>query len=111
MLLSFQKIRDALFVSAAQSAFVNTLMQSLPVLAAGADPIQVVAIGAGQIRGVFPPEDLPGTLASYLEGIKVTYLLKTALTATAFMAALFFPWKRPTLPQLRNVEELRKSFI
>ncbi|RYP45212.1 hypothetical protein DL768_008405 [Monosporascus sp. mg162] len=94
MLLSFQTIGAALCVSAAQSAFVNTLIQSLPVLAPGVDPLQVVATGAGQLRTVFPPEQLPGILAAYLDGIKVTYLLECALTGTAFIAAMLYPWKR-----------------
>ncbi|KAK7946579.1 major facilitator superfamily transporter [Apiospora aurea] len=94
MLLSFQTLGGALCVSAAQSAFVNTLIGSLPGLAPHVDPLQVVATGAGQLRGVFSAADLPGIVASYLQGMRVTYFFECALMGVALVAAVLSPWKR-----------------
>lgn len=91
MLLGFQTVGAALFVSAAQAAFVNTLLVSLSTLAPGVDKAQVVATGAGQLRSVFSAHDLPGILASYLDGLQVTYLLEVGLIGTSFLLALGMP--------------------
>ncbi|KAK0622041.1 major facilitator superfamily domain-containing protein [Bombardia bombarda] len=94
ILLSFQTIGGALFVSAAQSAFVNTLIKRLPDLAPGVDPMVVVATGAGQLRTVFGPDELPGVVAAYLAGIQVVFILCTALCGAALVGSFFFRWKR-----------------
>ncbi|KAI3317520.1 hypothetical protein HD806DRAFT_368176 [Xylariaceae sp. AK1471] len=94
MLLSFQTIGGAQFISTAQSAFVNTLIQPLPVLSLGANSMHVVTTGTGQLRKVFPAEDLPTILESYLKGIKAIYLLETPFAGTAFLVTLIFSQKR-----------------
>jgi hypothetical protein len=94
MMLCFQTIGGALFVSAAQSAFVNSLLSALPTVAPGVDPMRVVATGAGQLREVFAVGELPGILAAYLEGIHAAFLLACAVAGAAFSLAVFLPWNR-----------------
>ncbi|KAI0968296.1 hypothetical protein F4678DRAFT_464801 [Xylaria arbuscula] len=64
---------------------------SLSTLAPGVDKAQVVATGAGQLHSVFSAHDLPGILASYLDGLQVTYLLEVGLIGTSFLLALGMP--------------------
>lgn len=85
MMLCFQTVGGAIWVSATQSIFVNRMLSSLPTLAPGVDLMQVVATGAGQLRNVFGPDQLPGVLASYLEGIKSAHALACAVVGVSLV--------------------------
>ena len=90
--LFVQTIGGALWVSAAQSAFTNRLVQKLPEYAPGVDPALVVATGATDLRSVFTAEQLPGILEAYMSGIKVAFLLPVALGGVAAIVSLFAKW-------------------
>lgn len=85
MMFCFQTVGGAIWVSATQSIFVNRMRSSLPTLAPGVDPMQVVATDAGQLRHVFGPDQLPGVLVSYLEGIKSAYALACAVVGVSLV--------------------------
>ncbi len=90
----FQTIGGALFVAAAQSAFLNTLINKLPEFAPGVDPAQVILTGATQIRVAFPEDVVPGILLSYMAGLKVAFAIAIAGTGIAFSVGLFSRWER-----------------
>ncbi|KAM0520798.1 hypothetical protein ACHAPE_003199 [Trichoderma viride] len=94
MLLEFQTLGGAIWVSAAQAAFVNRLLVGLPKLAPNVIPMEVIATGAGDLRKVFSPEDLPGILAAYSTGIRDAYLLICAIVGISMLVAAAMPWKR-----------------
>lgn len=94
MILFFQTVGGAFFVSAGQSAFVNTLIGRLPTAAPGVDPAMVVLTGATEIRNVFPPDKVPGILVAYMAGIKVPFAITIAGVGVAFIASLMSKWKR-----------------
>lgn len=94
MLLEFQTLGGAIWVSAAQAAFVNRLLVSLPRLAPNVIPMEVIATGAGDLRKVFSSEDLPGILAAYSIGIRDAYLLICAIVGVSMLVAAAMPWKR-----------------
>lgn len=94
MILNFQTVGGAIWVSATQAVFVNTMLNSLPTLAPTVDPMQVVATGAGQLREVFESEQLAGVLASYLKGLRAAYVLSCAVVGTSFVIGLFVPWEK-----------------
>ncbi|KAL8991442.1 MAG: hypothetical protein Q9177_000154 [Variospora cf. flavescens] len=63
--LFFQIIGSSFAVSAAQAAFVNTLIRRLPVTAPGVQPGAVLRAGATELRKTFPPEQIGGILEAY----------------------------------------------
>lgn len=82
------------FVSAGQSAFINTLLGRLPTTAPGVDPMQVVATGATDIRTVFSAADVPGILDAYMSGIRIALILPIVGTGLAFCTSVFSKWHK-----------------
>lgn len=91
--LFFQTIGGAFFVSAGQTAWANTLLSRLPIVAPGVNPGLVVATGATELRHVFPAEQIPGLLTAYMDGLKVTFALVIALAGITLPISLFAKWK------------------
>ncbi|EED21261.1 efflux pump antibiotic resistance protein, putative [Talaromyces stipitatus ATCC 10500] len=94
MLLEFQTLGGAIWVSASQAVFINRMLIVLPELAPNVNPRQVIATGAGDLRTVFDPEQLPGILTAYSQGIKDAYLLICALIGVSMFVAASMPWKK-----------------
>jgi MFS transporter, DHA2 family, glioxin efflux transporter len=90
--LFFQTIGGAFWVSAAESAFTNRLVQKLPVYAPGVNPSLVVATGATELRSVFTAEQLTGILEAYMSGLKVAFIVPIALGGVAAIISLFPKW-------------------
>ena len=78
MILFFQTIGGAIWISAAQAGFTNQLIKQLPITAPGIDVGLVVVTGATELRKVFNAEQLPGILEAYMEGIRVPFALSIA---------------------------------
>jgi hypothetical protein len=87
-----QTIGGAFLVSAAESAFVNMLISKLQVNAPSIDPYAVIAAGATGLRAAFSDGDLPAIVTSYMEALRITYIIATACAGLAFLVALFAKW-------------------
>lgn len=87
-----QTIGGAFLVSAAESAFVNTLISKLHEHAPSVDPSAVLAAGATGLRESFSDTEYPAILSSYMTAISATFLIATASTGLAFLVALFAKW-------------------
>ncbi|KAF2685179.1 MFS general substrate transporter [Lentithecium fluviatile CBS 122367] len=94
MMLCFQTLGGALWLSAAQSVFVNRLIVTMPKVAPKINPLSVVATGAGKIREVFSPEDVVGIVAAYIDGIRGAFVLACIVTGLAMLLAFCLPWKK-----------------
>ncbi|KAL6882328.1 putative efflux pump antibiotic resistance protein [Trichoderma longibrachiatum] len=94
MILCFQTVGGAIWVSASQSIFVNRMLIAVPQFAPGVDPTQVVSTGAGELRDVFGPEQIVGVLTAYLTGIRAAYMLSCAVVGASLLVGMFLPWKR-----------------
>lgn len=79
LILFFQTISGAIFISVGQSLFTNRLLQTVE----GVSPQLVVVTGATELRKVFTPAQLPGILRAYMTGLKDAFILSIALTAIA----------------------------
>jgi MFS transporter, DHA2 family, glioxin efflux transporter len=90
--LFFQTIGGAFWVSAGQSAFVNRLSQRLLETAPTVNPQLVIATGATELRRVFTPEQIPGILEAYMDGLKLAFLLCIVLAATTVVVSAFPKW-------------------
>ncbi|EJU00964.1 MFS general substrate transporter [Dacryopinax primogenitus] len=93
MILFFQTIGGAFFISAGQSIFTNRLIAALPITAPGVDAAMVVATGASDLRAMFPAEALAGILRAYMDGLKGAYALAIPLMGIAAVLSIFVEWK------------------
>ena len=95
ILLFFQTVGGAFMVSAAQSAFVNVLIKTLPSTAPSINPAIVVLTGATDLRKAFSPDVLPGILEAYMHGLKIAFAIGLASTGVALIIiTLFQKWNR-----------------
>lgn len=94
IILFFQTVGGAFLVSAAQSAFVNVLLKTLPYSAPTVNPLAVMATGATELRSVFSSEQVPGILVAYMKGLKITFAISLGATGMTLVIALFSRWKR-----------------
>ncbi|GAM36832.1 hypothetical protein TCE0_018f06239 [Talaromyces pinophilus] len=92
-LFLFQTLGGAFCVSAAESAFVNTIIKKLATTAPDLNPMVVVATGATSIREAFP-DHLDGVLQAYMAGLKTTFSISIGTVGFATLLALFSPWER-----------------
>ncbi|KAL8650558.1 MAG: hypothetical protein Q9210_003750 [Variospora velana] len=90
ILLFFQTLGGAFMVSAAQAAFVNTLVKHLPRSAPGIEPLIVVSTGATELRKVFLVDQIPGILVAYMRGLKISFAIGLASTGVAFVIITVF---------------------
>jgi MFS transporter, DHA2 family, glioxin efflux transporter len=90
IMIFFQTISGAIFVSIGQTLFTNQLIKSVPKYAPNVDPATVVATGATQLKDTFSAADLPGVIRAYMSGLKDAYALGIALAGCAFVVSLLF---------------------
>ncbi|KAF3483208.1 MFS gliotoxin efflux transporter GliA [Arthroderma uncinatum] len=88
MILFLQTMGAAIWVSAAQTAFVNRLLLKLPQLAPNVNPALVIRTGASELHKVFSGKDLEGVITAYGDGLKVTFILCIALAGISVLAAV-----------------------
>ncbi|POR39370.1 Efflux pump antibiotic resistance protein [Tolypocladium paradoxum] len=88
-------VGGAFLLSAAQAAFVNTMVTELPLTAPRVDPAGVVATGATEIRHAFNADQVPGILRAYMSGIKVTFAISIAAVGIAFLVSFICSLARP----------------
>ncbi|KAH6894708.1 major facilitator superfamily domain-containing protein [Thelonectria olida] len=104
IILLFQCLGGTMFNSAAQAAFVNSMIRTLPNNAPGVDGQKVVQTGATEIRHVFSPEEIPGIVESYMAGIKVALAVALAACCVSFLVSLFNERKRLGKEQVKDAD-------
>ena len=90
ILLFFQTVGGAFMVAAAQSAFVNVLIKTLPTTAPGVNPMLVLATGSTDLKVTFPPDVYPGIIEAYMHGLKIAFAIGLASTGMAFIIITVF---------------------
>jgi hypothetical protein len=97
IMIFFQTISGAIFVSVGQAVFANKLVETVPKFVQGADPMLVVSTGATELRKVFDATQLPGIIRSYMAGLKDAYALGIALAGMAVIVSVttaVMDWRR-----------------
>ncbi|KAH7324128.1 putative efflux pump antibiotic resistance protein [Stachybotrys elegans] len=94
VILFFQTIGGAFILSAAQSVFSNRMISTLATTAPSVEPARVLDAGAGEIRTIFSPEQLPGILEAYMDGIQVALVVAIATVCFSVVLSMLNPWKR-----------------
>jgi MFS transporter, DHA2 family, glioxin efflux transporter len=84
----FQCVGPTAFVTAAQTAFVNELSETLRLTAPDVDPLAVVHTGATAIRDVFPAGQVAGILNAYMVGIKGAFAIAVAAAGLGMLVGL-----------------------
>ncbi|KAH6850643.1 major facilitator superfamily domain-containing protein [Chaetomium sp. MPI-CAGE-AT-0009] len=102
IILFFQTVGGAFMVSAAQSAFVNTMLTELAVSAPSVNPLVLLGTGATQIRNVFPADVVPGILVAYMAGIQTALAIALGAVGVAFVVSLFSHFKRLNTEALKT---------
>ncbi|KAL4899641.1 hypothetical protein BDW74DRAFT_188945 [Aspergillus multicolor] len=94
MMLFFQLMGGSFSVSAAQSVFGNVLITRVRETVPELSPDAVAGAGASDFRAIFPPEQLPGVLEAYMDGLKGAFAVATAMLALRAPLALLPRWEK-----------------
>ncbi|KAF5635010.1 HC-toxin efflux carrier TOXA [Fusarium tjaetaba] len=89
VILLCQCLGGCLYVGAAQTAFLNTMIHKLSILAPDINLTKVIATGYTAIRDVYSSAELPSIIASYMAGIKVSLALSIAGCGLASLVSVF----------------------
>ncbi|KAH6613225.1 major facilitator superfamily-domain-containing protein [Chaetomium tenue] len=103
MVLFFQCIGGTAFVTAAQAAFVNRMIHTLPNSAPDVDPASVVTTGATLIRTAFPADQVHGIIVAYMAGIKVALGISIGGAGLGLAICLCSGWKRLNSNAVKDV--------
>ena len=87
-----QSIGGAIFVSVAEAIFTNKLISYLQATAPSVAPGQVLAAGSVALSKHFSAEQLPGILLSYMQSLRVVFLLTAVLAGIATIVSFGTPW-------------------
>ncbi|RAK72327.1 MDR family MFS transporter [Aspergillus fijiensis CBS 313.89] len=90
----FVTVGGSFFLSAAQSAFNNQLLQVVTRRLPDLDPSVVLGIGATQIRQAFPSAQVPVVIDAYVVGLKAVFAITLAAFGLSTIIAFFGSWKR-----------------
>lgn len=82
-----------------QSVFSNLLLNKLPALAPGVDPITVINTGATDIRNVFPVDRVQGIIQAYLYALRAVFAVVIAYAGVAVVFAAGSKWQRLNLKE------------
>lgn len=89
IVLFFQTIAGALFVSAAQSLFTTDIIAYIARNLKSVNPEHVVGTGATDLRTTFDAQQLPVVLRAYMAGLRKAFLISVPLAAIAAVIAIF----------------------
>jgi hypothetical protein len=83
-----QDLGEAVFISVAQAIFLNRLASTLRTTVPALNPQDVLHLGATDLSGKVPSQDVEGVALAYNVGVRSTFYLAVALAATMVGAAL-----------------------
>lgn len=93
IVLFFQLVSGAIWVSISQAIFNNELVKSLAKSAPHLSSQEVFAVGATEVRNAFHGADLDHVLQAYLDGIKSSWTLSIVLAGLTFLLGFAPEWK------------------
>jgi hypothetical protein len=88
LIIFFQSLGFAVFVSVGQTLFTNELVAAAPRYVPGVDVGLVIATGATELRNVFPADQIPGLVKAYMSGLKHSYIMAIALSGASVLISL-----------------------
>ncbi|KAK6433696.1 hypothetical protein LTR95_010128 [Oleoguttula sp. CCFEE 5521] len=92
IMIFFQTMGGAIFVSAAQSSFSNSLLSSA-VLRSDPSLVQTIfTTGATQLKYSLKAGKLAAVIAAYIGGLSTTFVMALVLVAVSLLVAPLSPW-------------------
>lgn len=92
----FQTLSGAIFVTVGQNILQNRLMQNLEAAfpsGSSFDISQVSSVGTTQLRSRVPPQDLPKVLEAYNSALTRVFLVAVVMSALTMIGSLSVEWK------------------
>ena len=80
-------------LTAAQSAFSNTLLKNIALYDPTVNPGKLLATGASDLHNVFSPDQMVGVLRAYMDGLHNAYAIAIAEAGLATLISLGMRWK------------------
>lgn len=93
MILFFQTVGGALWISAGQAGWSNKMLSEIATRVPGVSPQLVVATGATELRTTFTAQQLPGILNAYMVGLRVPFAITIACACVTFVIAFLPRWE------------------
>ncbi|PYI35599.1 hypothetical protein BP00DRAFT_334017 [Aspergillus indologenus CBS 114.80] len=90
----FVTVGGSFFLSAAQSAFNNQLLQEMARRLPDLDPSMVLGVGATQIRQAYTPSQVPVVIDVYVVGLKAVFAITMAAFGVSTIIGFFGSWRR-----------------
>jgi hypothetical protein len=87
-------VGGAFFLSVAQSAFNNQLIETLAIKLPEIDPAVAIGTGATQIREAFTPSQVSVIIDAYMVGLKAVFAITIAAFGVATVIGFFGSWKK-----------------
>ncbi|OQE46650.1 hypothetical protein PENCOP_c001G03572 [Penicillium coprophilum] len=94
IIVFFQTVGGAVFLAAAQAAFVNQIIIKLAATAPSINSALVVSTGASELRDVFTVEQMTAILPAYMTGLRVAYAISIAAAGIALCFSPFNNFKK-----------------
>lgn len=97
LLPAFETVGVSLLITVAQIVLLNVMSKTLPDIAPGVNPSDVIntAGGASELRSVlFSQDQLPGVLKAYMKGLKSAFAVAIACAALALVVSVFGIWRQ-----------------
>jgi len=93
MILFFQTVGGAIWISAGQAGWANKMLKEIVVRVPDVNPGLIIATGASELRTVFTPEQLPGILDTYMEGLRVPFAIAIACACVTVILSFAPRWE------------------
>lgn len=97
-----QSLGGAIFVSIAESIFVNKLVAYLQAVFPGMDPKTIFTAGATQLRSAIPKELLARVIRGYSDALTRTLLMSAALAAASVFGSLAIEWRSVKVKEIKR---------
>ncbi|KAF8173806.1 major facilitator superfamily protein [Mycena galopus ATCC 62051] len=93
LIMFFQTLGGALFVSVAQNVFTNKLKDGLASQVPGLNPAIVLSAGATSLRDAVDAQYLPAVISAYNDALVSGFYVSVAMACLSLSGALAIEWK------------------
>ncbi|KAK6432414.1 hypothetical protein LTR95_011418 [Oleoguttula sp. CCFEE 5521] len=92
IMIFFQTMGGAIFVSAAQSSFSNSIISSVVLRKDAGLLFKALTLGATQLKGMLSTEEMSSVIAAYMDGLSTTFVMALVLAACSILVSPLSPW-------------------
>ncbi|OQO04345.1 hypothetical protein B0A48_10956 [Cryoendolithus antarcticus] len=92
IIIFFQTMGGAIFVSAAQSSFSNSIMSSVILQKDAGLMFKALTLGATELERILSTEEIQSVIAAYMDGLSTTFVMALVLAAFSILVSPLSPW-------------------